>query len=62
MWSEVYRFSDISENEMYSLNKIDEIFEDAENGNYNIKDIEKLKENISEFEKIPYEKIGRIAK
>lgn len=47
---------------MYSLNKIDEIFEDAENGNYNIKDIEKLKENISEFENIPYEKIGRIAK
>ena len=62
VWSEVYRFSDISENEMYSLNKIDEIFEDAENGNYNIKDIEKLKENISEFENIPYEKIGRIAK
>ena len=40
---------------------MNEIFVDAKNGNYNIKDVEKLKAKITEFENIPYEKIGRIA-
>ncbi len=62
IYSAAYKFSDISQNELYSLGKMDELFVDAENGNYNIKDIEKLKKDISEFENIPYEKIGRISK
>ena len=61
IYSAAYKFSDISQNELYSLGKMDELFVDAENGNYNIKDIEKLREDIPEFENIPYEKIGRIA-
>jgi hypothetical protein len=61
IYSAAYKFSDISQNELYSLNKMNEIFVDAKNGNYNIKDVEKLKAKITEFENIPYEKIGRIA-
>ena len=61
IYSAAYKFSDISQNELYSLGKMDELFVDAKNGNYNIKDDEKLKAKITEFENIPYEKIGRIA-
>lgn len=61
IYSAAYKFSDISQNELYSLGKMDELFVDAKNGNYNIKDVEKLKAKITEFENIPYEKIGRIA-
>jgi hypothetical protein len=53
------RFSDISENEVYSLGKIEEIFVDANSGNYSIKDIEKLREYISDFQYIPLNEIGR---
>ena len=34
---------------------------DAENGNYNIRDIEKIRERIPDFQSIPLEKIGRVA-
>jgi hypothetical protein len=40
---------------------MDEIFVDVENGDYNIKDIEKLREAIPNFENIPLDKIGRVA-
>ncbi len=54
-----YRFSDISNNEVYSLNKTEGIFVDINSGNYNIKDIEKIKSLIPGFENIPLDKIGR---
>ncbi|MBR2957390.1 MAG: right-handed parallel beta-helix repeat-containing protein, partial [Clostridia bacterium] len=54
-----YRFSDISDNKIYSLNKAEEIFADIDSGNYNIKDIENLRKSIPEFKNIPLDKIGR---
>ncbi|MBR4051239.1 MAG: right-handed parallel beta-helix repeat-containing protein [Clostridia bacterium] len=54
-----YRFSDISDNKIYSLNKAEEIFVDINSGNYNIKDIEILKNTIPGFKNIPLDKIGR---
>lgn len=53
-------FSNISDNGVYSLNNTEEIFVDIESGNYNIKDIEKLRKSIPEFENIPLDKTGRI--
>ncbi len=53
-------FSDISENEIYALSKAEKIFVDYNAGNYNIKDIEGLRESIPEFENIPLDKIGRV--
>ncbi len=59
VYDSAYRFSDISDNEVYSLNKSKEIFADIDSGNYNIKDIEKIRKSIPEFKNIPLEKIGR---
>ena len=58
----VYKYSDISGNEIYGIGDMKKLFVDAENGNYNIKDIDKLRESIPDFENIPFEKIGRVAK
>ncbi len=60
VYDSAYRFSDISDNGMYSLNKTEEIFADMNSGNYNIKDIEKLRKSIPDFENIPLDKIGRV--
>ncbi len=59
IYDSAYRFSDISDNGVYSLYKTEGIFVDINSGNYNIKDLEKLKKSIPEFENIPLEKIGR---
>lgn len=40
---------------------MNELFVDSESGNYDIKDIENLSESISDFQKIPLEKNGRVA-
>lgn len=53
------RFSDISENEVYSLNKAEEIFADIHSGNYSIKDIDELRKSIPDFQNIPLNEIGR---
>ncbi len=53
------RFSDISENEVYYPGKTDEIFVDINSGNYNIKDIDKLRKSVPDFENIPLDDIGR---
>lgn len=53
------RFSDISENAVYSLGKLGKFFTDAENGDYSIKDIAELNEIIPSFTEIPLEEIGR---
>lgn len=60
VYDSAYRFSDISVNGMYSLNKTEEIFVDMNSGNYNIKDVEKLRKSIPDFENIPLDKIGRV--
>ncbi len=59
IYESAYRFSDISDNKVYSLNKTEEFFVDINSGNYNIKDIENLRKSIPEFENIPLKKIGR---
>ena len=41
-----YRFSDISDNAVYPLDKAEEIFVDFNSGNYNIKDVESLKNKV----------------
>ena len=55
-----YRFSDISDNGVYSLNKAEEIFVDINSGNYEIKDIEDLRKSVPEFQSIPFNKTGRV--
>ena len=55
-----YNFSDISDNEVFFIGKTDDIFADAEAGDYTIRDIEELREAIPGFENIPLEKIGRV--
>ncbi len=59
IYESAYRFSDISDNEVYSLNKSKEIFADIDSGNYNIKDIDNLRKSIPEFKNIPLDTIGR---
>ncbi len=60
IYSSSRRFSDISENGVYSVNKAEEIFVDFNSGNYNIKDIEGLRNSITEFQSIPLDETGRI--
>ena len=60
IYGSAYHFSDIADNGVYSLNKAEEIFADINSGNYNVRDIEKLRESIPCFENIPLDEIGRI--
>lgn len=59
IYSSARKFSDISDNEVYSLNKAEELFVDIDSGNYNIKDIENLRKSIPEFKNISLDEIGR---
>lgn len=54
------KFSHISENKIYSLVSLNSVFADAENGDYSIKDIKKLRKSVPDFEEIPLDKIGRV--
>ncbi len=56
----VYRFSDISDNAFFGFGDMKNLFADANNGNYKIKDIDEIRKTISGFEDIPVEKIGRL--
>ena len=56
------KFSDISDNAIYSLIKLDEIFVNADSGDYTVQNIDELRKAIPGFENIPLEKIGRITK
>ncbi len=60
IYASAQRFSDISDNEVYSLNKADKLFVDIDSGNYNIKDIEKLRKSIPDFQNLPLDETGRI--
>jgi hypothetical protein len=57
----VKKYSDISGNPIYALYKMDSIFADYQNGNYNLREDSKVFNKIPDFENIPLEKIGRIA-
>lgn len=47
------RFSNITDNAVYKMKARDDIFEDAANGNYTLKNVP------DGFEQIPFDKIGR---
>ena len=53
-------FGDISENNIYFINKTNDVFVNAESGNYEVRDIEEIRETITDFSPIPYQKIGRV--
>ena len=60
VYSSVWKFCDINDNAFYNVGKCDEIFVDPDNGDYNIKDIDKIRKAAHGFEEIPLDKIGRI--
>lgn len=53
------KFSDFSGNAVYTLDMLDEIFMDPENGDYRLKEDSAVYDVIPDFEDIPIEKIGR---
>ena len=55
------RFSSISGNVIYPLYKINSFFTDAPNGDYRVRDPERLQKEIPAFREIPLERIGRLA-
>lgn len=59
IYSSARRFSDISDNGVYSLGKAEDVFVDINSGNYSIKDIEGLREAIPGFQSIELDEIGR---
>ncbi len=62
IYSSSQKFSNISDNKIYFINKANDIFVDAEAGNYEIKNIDEIKKEIPGFESIPLDKIGRVGK
>ncbi len=58
----VWTFSNISKNAIYLIRDTDDIFTNPDNGDYSIKNIDKIREAAPEFENIPLEKIGRTVK
>ncbi|MBE6795685.1 MAG: hypothetical protein E7533_03775 [Ruminococcaceae bacterium] len=61
IYSSVWKFSDISENAIYNVGKCDEIFVDPDNGDYTIKDIDKIRKDAPDFKEIPLDMIGRVS-
>ena len=55
----VYKYSDVSGNAVYSFGDMNELFVDAESGNYEIRDIEEIRKTMPDFESIPLGKIGK---
>ena len=52
-------FSEIEDNGVYAPSKADTIFVDAENGDYSIRNIDKIRKKMPGFEEIPLDKMGR---
>ena len=50
----------ISENKIYFIGEANDIFVDTASGNYEIRDIEEIREDIPDFNPVAYEKIGRV--
>ncbi len=53
-------YSDISGNAVYRLSALNKLFEDPENGNYNLKADSPVFTEIPDFEPLPLDKIGRV--
>ena len=53
------RFGSIGGNVIYPLYRINTFFADAANGDYRIRDLEKLQKEIPAFREIPLDRIGR---
>lgn len=56
---DVTRFSTVENNAAYLLFKAEMLFNDANNGDYTLKDNSPVYKAIPDFEKIPFEEIGR---
>lgn len=56
---DAYKFGDVSNNPIYSLHKMNDFFVSSDNGNYNLKNIDEVREIIPGFEEIPVDEIGR---
>ena len=54
------KYSVIDNNGIYNLSKAEETFVDYNAGDYNIKDIEEIREDAPKFENIPLDEIGRV--
>ena len=54
------KYSVIDNNGIYNLSKTEETFVDYNAGDYNIKDIEEIRETAPNFENIPLDEIGRV--
>lgn len=52
-------YADFSGNAVYTMDMLDEIFVDPENGNYHVKEDSIIYELIPDFEDLPIEKMGR---
>ncbi len=53
------RFSDVSGNAVYPLSRMRGFFADEANGDYRIRDLEKLQKDVPGFREIPLDEIGR---
>ena len=53
------KYSDISNNAVYSMDMLEAIFEDPANGDYRLKADSIVYELIPDFEQLPIEKMGR---
>ena len=54
----IYKYSDISGNEIYRLYDTDKLFVDAQAGDYTIRDLDEIRKTIPGFENIPFDEIG----
>ena len=54
------KFGSIDGNALYPLHRINDFFMDAPNGDYRIRDLQKLQKAIPEFREIPLDQIGRV--
>lgn len=55
----VYRFSEVTENDCYTLFMMNKLFNDAKNGDYTLKDGSPVYKNLPDFKEIPFDSIGR---
>ncbi len=57
--SNLAQYSDFSGNAVYTMDMLEEIFVDPENGNYHLREDSIIYELIPDFEDLPIEKMGR---
>jgi hypothetical protein len=55
----VYEFGTIADNALYSADEAKNIFADPDNGDYTVKDLDRVRKQSPDFENIPLADIGR---